>query len=422
MPDALPLPDLKDVIDGLRTRLQAELDRELGTITTRHGEALARARQEAEQSADERWAARLESTRSEWSARLASEVDHARAEAERRLVAETMRVRLEAEQSAAEAAAEAREALEEHLADERRQAEQRLEAARTAAQATIEAERERADRAVAEAQAALDAERERSAAHIARASAADAGRLLEALASIDDAGSLSDVLALTTAAAALEAPRAALFVINGPQLEEWHVPAVPALSSGVVRTRGDESGVLGEAVTSGAVVRAGHEAPAPAFSKLPPSRAALAVPLMLGDDVVGVLYGDEGTDEEAPAGWVEAVEILGRHTSARLAYLTAVRTAQAVQVMRGEGAAPTGDGQAARRYAKLLVSEIKLYNEAAVEAGRENRDLLRRLEPEIDRARRLYDERVPASTPGRDACFEQELVQTLAGGDAALLG
>jgi hypothetical protein len=68
------------------------------------------------------------------------------------------------------------------------------------------------------------------------------------------------------------------------------------------------------------------------------------------------------------------------------------------------------------------VSEIKLYNEAAVKAGRERRDLLSRLRSEIDRARRLYEERVPATTGARSQYFHQELVQTLADGDPGLLG
>jgi hypothetical protein len=57
-----------------------------------------------------------------------------------------------------------------------------------------------------------------------------------------------------------------------------------------------------------------------------------------------------------------------------------------------------------------------------VRIGREKRDLLIRLRPEVDRARRLYEERVPATVASRARYFEQELRQTLAGGDAALLG
>jgi hypothetical protein len=68
------------------------------------------------------------------------------------------------------------------------------------------------------------------------------------------------------------------------------------------------------------------------------------------------------------------------------------------------------------------VSEIKLYNETEVQEGRSRRDLLARLGPEIDRARRLYEERVPAVVAERSGYFQQELIQTLAGGDPSLLG
>jgi hypothetical protein len=78
--------------------------------------------------------------------------------------------------------------------------------------------------------------------------------------------------------------------------------------------------------------------------------------------------------------------------------------------------------QSARRYARLLVSEIMLYHEAAVREGRQHRDLGRRLSAEIERARRAYDERVASTVPDRHRHFHQELVQTLAGGDPALLG
>ena len=88
---------------------------------------------------------------------------------------------------------------------------------------------------------------------------------------------------------------------------------------------------------------------------------------------------------------------------------------------RRQSTSPEEDSSA-RRYARLLVSEIKLYNEAAVRAGRQKRDLLTRLAPEIERARRLYEERVSPAIGARAAYFQQELVHTLADGDSALLG
>jgi hypothetical protein len=78
--------------------------------------------------------------------------------------------------------------------------------------------------------------------------------------------------------------------------------------------------------------------------------------------------------------------------------------------------------ESAQRYARLLLSEVKLYNESAVEEGRRDGNLLARLGPEIERARRLYEEKIPAVVRERVDWFDQELVRTLAGGDAALLG
>ena len=123
-------------------------------------------------------------------------------------------------------------------------------------------------------------------------------------------------------------------------------------------------------------------------------------------------------EHTTPATWPEAVQILVTHGAACLAHLTATRAAQA---MRFANAVPH-DETSAKRYARLLVSEIKLYHEAAVRVGRENRDLMDRLRPEIDRARKLYEERVPATAGERHTYFQQELVRTLADGNAELLG
>jgi hypothetical protein len=76
----------------------------------------------------------------------------------------------------------------------------------------------------------------------------------------------------------------------------------------------------------------------------------------------------------------------------------------------------------ARRFARLLVSEIKLYNAAKVNDGRRNYDLYERLKDEIDRSRKVYDKRVSPSVAASFDYFYDELVQTLAEGDPAKLG
>jgi hypothetical protein len=69
----------------------------------------------------------------------------------------------------------------------------------------------------------------------------------------------------------------------------------------------------------------------------------------------------------------------------------------------------------------LIVSEIKLYHEEAVVAGRRERDLATRLGDEIGRARALYEQRVPAHVREHTDYFHDELVRTLANGDPSLL-
>ena len=76
----------------------------------------------------------------------------------------------------------------------------------------------------------------------------------------------------------------------------------------------------------------------------------------------------------------------------------------------------------AKRFARLLVSEIKLYNEAQVSAGREKRDLYDRLKDDIERSRKMYTDRVPYHIHSTTNYFYEELVRTLANGDPTLLG
>lgn len=76
----------------------------------------------------------------------------------------------------------------------------------------------------------------------------------------------------------------------------------------------------------------------------------------------------------------------------------------------------------ARRFARLLVSEIKLYKGPAVEEGRARGNLYASLKEDIDRSRQMYDERIPQDIrAGRDFLYE-ELVAILADGKAEVLG
>jgi hypothetical protein len=76
----------------------------------------------------------------------------------------------------------------------------------------------------------------------------------------------------------------------------------------------------------------------------------------------------------------------------------------------------------AKRFARLVVSEIKLYNEAKVTEGRKTRDIYERLKEDIERGRQMYHDRVPSGVRDSSDYFAEELVRILAGGDPNALG
>jgi hypothetical protein len=76
----------------------------------------------------------------------------------------------------------------------------------------------------------------------------------------------------------------------------------------------------------------------------------------------------------------------------------------------------------AKRFARLLVSEIKLYNEQRVLEGRENRDIYVRLKRDIDRSREMYQKRVSPAVSRKLDYFHDELVRILGDNDPSNLG
>ncbi len=76
----------------------------------------------------------------------------------------------------------------------------------------------------------------------------------------------------------------------------------------------------------------------------------------------------------------------------------------------------------AKRFAKLLVSEIELYNKNKVADGRKNSDLYKRLKSDIDRSRQTFEKRFGKTVGKEFDYFHDEIVKTLAGSNAELLG
>jgi hypothetical protein len=76
----------------------------------------------------------------------------------------------------------------------------------------------------------------------------------------------------------------------------------------------------------------------------------------------------------------------------------------------------------ARRFARLLVDEIKLYNQAKVADGRKNKDLYDRLREDIEKSRGTFHKRYGNSVAAGADYFSQELVRSLAEDDPSIMG
>jgi hypothetical protein len=76
----------------------------------------------------------------------------------------------------------------------------------------------------------------------------------------------------------------------------------------------------------------------------------------------------------------------------------------------------------AMRFARLLVSEIKLYNEAKVQQGRSSNGIYNLMRDDIERSRQLYKERVPEPVRAQTNYFNDELIRILADGDSGAMG
>jgi hypothetical protein len=76
----------------------------------------------------------------------------------------------------------------------------------------------------------------------------------------------------------------------------------------------------------------------------------------------------------------------------------------------------------AQRFARLLVDEIKLYNQAKVAEGRKNKDLYDRLKETIEKSRTTYQKRYGNTVAASAGYFQHEIIRSLAEDDLSIMG
>jgi len=158
------------------------------------------------------------------------------------------------------------------------------------------------------------------------------------------------------------------------------------------------------------------------------------LPLVVKEKVAALIYADGGI---APGGALDAsaLSALTRHaalwlelTALRKAGVTPADEAPVAAVSNnnanGPAVAPAEDElhRKARRFAKLLVEEIKLYNQPRVVEGKHHRDLYDRLREDIEKSRNTYQKRYGETPAAAADYFNQELIRILADNDVTLMG
>jgi hypothetical protein len=125
----------------------------------------------------------------------------------------------------------------------------------------------------------------------------------------------------------------------------------------------------------------------------------------------------KAASEPEPA--AEVVEVSSHAASASAA---ASAPAAAADPFAGMSAEDADTHRKAQRFARLLVDEIKLYNQAKVAEGRRHQDLYDRLKDDIEKSRSTYQKRYGSTTAASGDYFQKEVVRNLAEEDVAILG
>ena len=248
--------------------------------------------------------------------------------------------------------------------------------------------------------------------------------------------------------------RTALFVVRGSTLAGWQARGFADDNIRGLALDGSK-GLAARAIQARDRVSAASAEFDAAFIQqhgAPADRNATVFPLVVRDKVAAILYCDTGSKAGGATDF-SAIEVLTRYTCLWLELAAGKKTGgpQAAQSVSSASAqtlsvaptpaesAPTVSEAAglaignlsadeqelhkkAQRFAKLLVDEIKLYNQSKVAEGKQNRDLYKVLREDIEKSRATYEKRYGGTPVAPARYFDSEIVRILADNDRSLMG
>ncbi len=270
-----------------------------------------------------------------------------------------------------------------------------------------------------------------------------------ALASIQDAWTQVDILRQMLEGCARFAARVAIFVVRSGSVNGWQASGFDDNEAVKNVALGTSASLVARAMNGRTMVSGATRDFDPGFIsmvKAPADNVCAVLPLLVKDKVAALIYADGGSEGAAPntaaltaltrfSGlWLELSALRkGGATTAEesappaVAAAATVAASAASNISAASYSAPAASEEdelhkKAKRFAKLLVEEIKLYNSAKVTAGRENRDLYERLREDIEKSRATYDKRYADGPVASANYFNHELIRILAENDVTLMG
>jgi hypothetical protein len=158
--------------------------------------------------------------------------------------------------------------------------------------------------------------------------------------------------------------------------------------------------------------QAQREAGDGAAMERPPAAVSVQTVTSYADPFAGHAPMHTGRREPEPA---EVVEVGARAAASAAA-------APATDPFAGLSAEDADTHRKAQRFARLLVDEIKLYNQAKVNEGRRNKDLYDRLKEDIEKSRATFQKRYGNTAAASGDYFQKEVVRSLAEDDLSVMG
>src|SRR5437762_2170570 len=262
-------------------------------------------------------------------------------------------------------------------------------------------------------------------------------QLNSAIESMQQFTAQADILRSLLDGAARFSGRSALFIVKGSSLTGWQGRGF-AHEDRLKSTSLDAGqGLAGRAIRDRSIAAAAakeFDVGVVAQQGAPSDGNAWLLPLVVRDKVAALLYSDAGVQGKRVDS--SALQILVRSAGLWLEILTARKSngtqeppaslsssAQSNQL----GAASLSPEEQelhtkAKRFAKLLVDELRLYNQAKVKEGRQSREVYRILKEDIEKSRDTYNRRYANTSVPDSGYFNDEIIRILADNDVSLLG